>query len=176
MNELVTQQRAVAIAQSSQRASLLDIRRDPMSFPRIKDYAPEALLMELQSSILMVYQYRGQKPNSADEIKVMARSLMAELLADDFGNDTRELSMEEIRRALRKVGLRQGSDMFGINVGSLYNAIQEFRNTEVEDARQRIAAERRNSNKVGCSHDAIIDKYAAMMRQAAKERGDDTIG
>lgn len=176
MNELVTQQRAVAIAQSSQRASLLDIRRNPMSFPRIKDYAPEALLMELKSSILMVYQYRGMRPNSADEIKVMAQSLMAELLADDFGNDTRELSMEEIRRALRKVGLRQGADMYGINVGSLYNAIQDFRNTEVEDARQKIAAERRSSDKVGCSHDAIIDKYAAMMRQAAKERGDDTIG
>ena len=173
---MVTQQRAVAIAQSSQRASLLDIRRNPMSFPRIKDYATEALLMELQSSILMVYQYRGQKPvGGAEEIKTMARSLMAELLADDFGNDTRELSMEEIRRALRKVGLRQGADMYGINVGSLYNAILDFRNTEVEDARQRIMAEKRNPNKIGCSRDAIVDKYAAMMKQAAKDRGDGTI-
>lgn len=176
MNELVTQQRAAAIAQSSQRASLVDIRRDSASFPRIKQYAPDALLMELANSILMVYQYRGQKPNSADEIKVMAQSLMAELLVDDFGNDTKELSMEEIRRALRKVGLRQGSDIYGINVGSLYNAILEFRRTEVEEARQKIATERRSPDKVGCSHDAIIDKYAAMMRQAAKERGDDTIG
>lgn len=175
MNELVTQQKAVAIAQSSQRASLVDIRKNPMSFPRIKDYAPDALLMELKSSILMVYQYRGQRPNSSDEIKVMAESLMVELLADDFGNDTRELCMEEIRRALRKVGLRQGADMYGINVGSLYNAILDFRNTEVEDARQRVAAERRSIDNAGCSRDTIVDKYAAMMQQAAKERGDDTI-
>lgn len=172
MNELVTRQRAVAIAQSSQRATLEDIRRNPMSFPRIKDYHPEALEMELQSGILMVYQYRGQKPNSADEIKIMSRTLMAELLADDFGNDTRELSMEEIRRALRKVGLRQGADMYGINVGSLYNAILEYRNTEVEDARQKIASERRNPQRIGSSQESIIDKYAAMMQQANKERND----
>lgn len=173
---MVTQQKAVAIAQSSQRASLVDIRKNPMSFPRIKDYAPDALLMELKSSILMVYQYRGQRPvGGAEEIKVMARTLMAELLSDDFGNDTRELSMEEIRRALRKVGLRQGSDMYGINVGSLYNAILDFRNTEVEDARQRVAAERRSIDNAGCSRDTIVDKYAAMMQQAAKERGYDTI-
>ena len=169
MSELVTQQRAVAIAQLSQRASLVDIRKDSVSFPRIKDYEPSAFLMELKAAILMVYQYRGQKPlGGAHEIEVMANSLAAELLADDFGNDTKELSMEEIRRALRKVGLGQGPDMYGINVGSLCNAILDYRRTEVEEARQKMLAEQRKP-RVDL-HENIVRKYAAMMAEANEAR------
>lgn len=168
----MTQQKNGAIACSSQRTTLVDIRKNPVAFPRIKDIPCEDLVKQLQSAILGVYQYRGQRPSSADEIRTMSCSLMAELLADDFGNDTKELSMEEIRLALRKVGLRQGSDMYGINVGSLYNAILEFRNIEVEEARQQMASERRSSQRVGSSEESIIDKYAAMMQRANKERND----
>lgn len=176
MNELTTKQSAGAIAPQAHKVTLVDIRRNPKAFPRIKEYPTEDLIKHLQSAILGVYQYRGQKPvGGAEEIKTMSYSLMAELLADDFGNDTKELSMEEIRMALRKVGLRQGSDMYGINVGSLYNAIVEFRKTEVEEARQAIAAERRNPQKIGCSQESIISKYAAMMQQANKERGKDML-
>lgn len=170
MNELTTRQNAGAIASYSQKTTLVDIRRNPKEFPRIKDIPAQELARHLQSAILSVYQYRGQKPNSADEVKTMSFSLMAELLADDFGNDTKELSMEEIRMALRKVGLRQGSDMYGINVGSLYNAILDFRRTEVEEAHRQIASERRNAEKIGVSREEIAKRYASMMAQAAKER------
>lgn len=173
MNELVTQQRAMAIAQKAQSASLVDIRRDAVAYPRIKDYAPEALLMEIKGCIMMVYQYRGQRPSNAQEVETMALSLTAELLADEFGNDTKELAVEEVRRALRRVGLRQGADMYGINVGSLYNAILDYRRNEIEEARQQVASERRSAENVGVPRDEIAKRYAAMMVQAAKERGDD---
>ena len=103
----------------------------------------------------------------------MARSLTAELLADEFGNDTKELAVEEVRRALRRVGLRQGADMYGINVGSLYNAILDYRRKEIEEARQQVASERRSAENVGVPRDEIAKRYAAMMVKAAKERGDD---
>lgn len=166
---MITQQQA--IAQRSQSVSLMDIRRNAAVFPRIKSYSPDALLTEMKGCIMMVYQYRGQRPNNAQEVEMMARSLVAELLADEFGNDTKELTMEEIRRALRRVGLRQGADMYGINVGSLYNAILDYRRTEVEEARQQIASERRNSEKIGVPREEIAKRYAAMMVQANKERG-----
>ena len=127
----------------------------------------------MKKNILMVYQYRGQKPSNAQEVEMMARSLTAELMADELGYDTKELTMEDIRRALRRAGLRQGADMYGINVGSLYNAILDYRRSEVEDARQQLASERRSSEKIGSPLEVIHQKYAAMMAQAAKERGED---
>ena len=101
---------------------------------------------------------------------MMARSLTAELLADELGYDTGELAMEEVRRALRRAGLRQGADMYGINVGSLYNAILDYRKSEVEYARQLLLSERRSSENVGSPTEVILEKYAAMMAEAAKER------
>ena len=171
--ELITINQASLIASDSQNATPLEIRRDPARFPRIKQYRPDALLNEMKKNILMVYQYRGQKPSNAQEVEMMARSLTAELMADELGYDTKELAMEDIRRALRRAGLRQGADMYGINVGSLYNAILDYRKSEVEDARQQLLSERRSSEKVGSPTEVILQKYAAMMAQAAKERGED---
>ena len=171
--ELITINQASLIASDSQNATPLEIRRDPARFPRIKQYRPDALLNEMKKNILMVYQYRGQKPSNAQEVEMMARSLTAELMADELGYDTKELAMEDIRRALRRAGLRQGADMYGINVGSLYNAILDYRRQEVEEARQRLASERRSAEKIGSPFEVIHQKYAAMMAQAAKERGED---
>lgn len=171
--ELITINEAALIAHDSQNATPLEIRRNPTRFPRIKQYRPDALLNEMKKNILMVYQYRGQKPSNAQEVEMMARSLTAELMADELGYDTKELAMEDIRRALRRAGLRQGADMYGINVGSLYNAILDYRRTEIEDARQQLASERRSSEKIGSPLEVIHQKYAAMMAQAAKERGED---
>lgn len=169
--ELVTQQQAMSIAQRSQSASLMDIRKDPSAFPRIKNYSPDVLLMEIKSCIMMVYQYRGQRPSNAQEVEMMARSLVAELLSDEFGCETKELSMEEIRRAMRRVGLRQGADMYGINVGSLYNAVLDYMRSEVEDAHQRMLSERRSADNIGVSREEIAKRYASMMDLANRERG-----
>lgn len=171
--ELITINEAALIAHDSQNATPLEIRRNTTRFPRIKQYRPDALLNEMKRNILMVYQYRGQKPSNAQEVEMMARSLTAELMADELGYDTKELAMEDIRRALRRAGLRQGADMYGINVGSLYNAILDYRKSEVEDARQQLLSERRSSENIGSPIEVIQQKYAAMMAQAAKERGED---
>lgn len=170
--ELITINQASLIASDSQNATPLEIRRDSARFPRIKQYHPDVLLNEMKKNILMVYQYRGQKPSNAQEVEMMARSLTAELMADELGYDTRELAMEDIRRALRRAGLRQGADMYGINVGSLYNAILDYRKSEVEDARQQLLSERRSSKNIGSPIEVIHQKYAAMMAEAAKERGE----
>lgn len=163
MNELTTH--------TPQNASLVDIRRNAVQFPRIKSYDTYTLLQELKSLILMVYQYRGQKPENAQEIETMARSLAAELLADEFGDDTKELTVEEIRRALRKAALGRGSEMYGINVRSLYDAIVDYRHSEVENAVSQIRQKRDNEQKEGyMTREKIAEKYIAMMEQAAKER------
>lgn len=172
MNELVTQQRAVAIAQSSQGASLVDIRRDAATYPRIKDYEPMALLQQIKSLILMVCGYKGYTPpGGAKDIDAMASLLVGELLTDEFGDDLKELTMEEIRRALRKAALGKGAEMYGIKVESLYRAIADYRHDEVKEAHQRVMAERRASKATPAELESIHAKYAAMMAEAAKERG-----
>lgn len=171
MNELVTQQRAAEIALKSQRADLVDIRRDSTTYPRIKNYDTFVLLQEMEGLILMVYQYRGQKPENANEIETMARSLCAELLADDFGDDCKELTIEEIRRALRRAALGKGGEMYGINVRSLYDAIADYRHSDVENAWSRIKQERANEQKAGyMTREMVVEKYAEAMEKAARER------
>lgn len=171
MNELVTQQRAAEIALKSQRAELIDIRRDALTYPRIKDYDSFVLLQEIKSLILMVYQYRGQKPESAAEIETMARSLVAEILADEFGDELKELTIEEIRRSLRRAALGKGNEMYGINVQSLYDAIADYRHSDVERAASQLRQERDNKQREGCmTREAVVQAHAAMMEQAAKER------
>lgn len=171
MNELVTQHRAAEIALKSQRADLVDIRRDSTTYPRIKSYDTLVLLQEMKGLILMVYQYRGQKPENANEIEMMARSLCAELLADDFGDDCKELTIEEIRRALRKAALGRGTEMYGINVRSLYDAIADYRHGEIEDARRQLVNERMNQQKEGhMTIERVVECYAESMERANKER------
>ena len=171
MNELVTQQRAAQIALKSQSADLVEIRRDSTTFPRIKSYDTFTLLLEMKALILMVYQYRGQKPENANEIEMMARSLCAELLAADFGDDCKELTIEEIRRALRKSALGKGKEMYGINVKSLYDAIADSRNGDIETARQQVLSERKQEQKSGyMTIERVIECYAESMDRANKER------
>lgn len=171
MNELVTQQRAAEIALKSQRAELIDIRRDALTYPRIKDYDSFVLLQEIKSLILMVYQYRGQKPESAAEIETMARSLVAEILADEFGDELKELTIEEVRRSLRRAALGKGNEMYGINVRSLYDAIADYRHSDVERAASQLRQERDNKQREGyMTREAVVQAHAAMMEQAAKER------
>lgn len=173
MNELITRERAAMVAQLSQRATLIDIRKDAETYPRIKNYDHNALLREVMSLVMMVYQYRGQRPDNPQEIETMSRSLCAELLADEFGDETKELTVEEIRRALRKAALGRGAEMYGINVRSLYDAIADYRHTDVEQACRDIRQARDNEQREGyMTCERVVEKYAQAMAQAARERGE----
>lgn len=171
MRELVTQHRATSIALKAKSADLVELRRDSVTYPRIKDYDKGLLQQELKALILMVYQYRGQRPENSQEVNTMAQCLFNEILADDFGDNLMELTMEEIRRALRKAALGKGKEMYGINVRSLYDAIADFRHSEVEMAWSQIKQEQNNEQKEGyTTREMVTEKYAAMMESAMKER------
>lgn len=164
MSEITTQQKAMSIAQYAQAASLADIRRDAVAFPRITEYKHSALIREVASLVLMVYQYRGQRPESAHEVDAMTRSLVAELIADEFGVGLRNITIEEIRRALRKAALGRGPEMYGINVRSLYDAIVDYVETDIANAISQIRAAQKQEAREGyATRDDITRAYQAMM-------------
>lgn len=168
MNDNLITRDGTTIAQYAERASLLDIRSDSRAFPRIKEYAPDILTKEITAQVLTVYRYRGQKPESAAEVGLTAQLLTAELLSNDFDPGTRELTMEEIRRALRRAALGQGAEMYGINVRSLYDAITDYMHDEVIPVQRKInsrAQEAARQQAGGMTIDAVIQRYAGMMTQ-----------
>lgn len=171
MNEIATLQQAMTIAQYAQTASLVDIRKHQTMFPRITEYKADVLLREVKGILMMVYQYRGQSPSSAEEVETMARSLTAELLADEFGQGLRNLTIEEIRRALRKAALGCGAEMYGINVRSLYEAVVHYVHTDIKDAISHIRAEMtRKDRDDNAQISDIVKAYQSMMLDANRER------
>jgi hypothetical protein len=60
-----------------------------------------------------------------DSITFMAQALITELL-DDKKYGAQYISFEEISRAVKKAVLRQGKEMYGLSVSSLYECIMDY--------------------------------------------------
>lgn len=108
---------------ASQQISLLDIRKDPRSYPRLGTYSREQAVAEMTKIVAQAVLYRGQ---NADEnnIAFTASSLVDELLADDAGIGSRNISFAEISRVVKKAVLHE--DLFGVSVATLYKVIADY--------------------------------------------------
>ena len=75
--------------------------------------------------IMMAFQFRGQQAD-VQTIMQMSASLIDILMEDEYGIGTKYLSMEEIKRVIRKAALGQGKEMYGISVSSLFQALADY--------------------------------------------------
>jgi hypothetical protein len=89
-----------------------------------------------------------------DSITFMAQALIAELL-DDQKYGAKHISFEEIGRAVKKAVLRQGKEMYGLNVSSLYACIIDYIKTEGHDADK--AARQRSMEQRNIALEARVD-------------------
>lgn len=124
-NELVIQSR-------TNEVSLVDIRRQPERFPRLNTVSRSEATIRMQSIIHMASMYMGAGLDK-DSITFMAQALITELL-DDQKYGAKYISFEEISRAVKKGVLRQGKEMYGLNVSSLYACIIDYIKTEGHEA------------------------------------------
>lgn len=149
-NELIIQNQ-------TNEVSLVDIRRQPERFPRLgKVSFPEAMV-RMQSIIHMASMYMRADLDK-DSITFMAQALITELLEDKkYG--AQYISFEEIGRAVKKAVLRQGKEMYGLSVSSLYACIIDYIKTEGHDADKEAkrCIEQRN-----IALDARVDAGAMM--------------
>jgi hypothetical protein len=109
----------------SAKATLVDIRADNRTYPRLHTYRREDAISQMNMIIMMAFQYRGQQAD-VQTIMQMSASLIDILNEDEFGIGTKYLSFEEIKRVIRRAALGQGKEMYGISVSSLFQALADY--------------------------------------------------
>lgn len=148
--------------------SLVDIRLHPERHPRICRMPTEEAVEGLKKIYCMAVMYRGQDidPAKAD---FTARTLLSELLEDDaFG--TRNVTLEEIRRAVKKAVLTD-TEVYGINVASLFRIVMNYIKGEGHQAdEQAREIYKRQQRQIGTATDTMLAVYAGKMAAHSKTR------
>ncbi len=153
--------------------SLVDIRKQPERFPRLgKVSFPEAMV-RMQSIIHMASMYMRADLDK-DSITFMAQALITELLEDKkYG--AQYISFEEISRAVKKAVLRQGKEMYGLSVSSLYACIIDYIKTEGHEADQQAKRKPETRNialeaRVGAEVMTMLDHNREELKQLYKKQ------
>lgn len=153
----------VTIYQQPQNVSLVDMRADSRRFPRLATLDQETAQHRLQSIVAMAYTYTGRQYQPAD-LTLVAHGLYTELMLDEGGVGTKNISVEEIGYAIRRAVL--STEMYGINVVSLYKAVRAYCVGEghyaQQQANERRAAERKAQLKAS-SAGAMLESYAGQI-------------
>lgn len=153
----------VTIYQQPQNVSLVDMRADSRRFPRLATIDQETAQHRLQGIVAMAYTYTGRQYQPAD-LTLVAHGLYTELMLDEDGVGTKNISVEEIGYAIRRAIL--STEMYGINVVSLYKAVRAYCVGEghyaQQQANERRAAERKAQLKASAPG-AMLESYAGQM-------------
>ena len=137
MNQLTTQ---------PEKATLVDIRTDNKRFPRLYTYKREDAIAQMNMIIMMAFQFRGQQAD-VQTIMQMSATLIEILNEDEYGIGTKYLTMEEIKRVVKRAALGQGKEMYGISVSSIFQALADYCRGEGRMADQQakeVVAKRRD--------------------------------
>lgn len=114
------------------KVKLVDIRRDPVAFPRISATPREEAIKKMVPLVYAAFLYRGQE-TTAEKVKFIATALVDEIMADPhFGLQT--LSWMEIGMVIRKAVLGGSKELFGVSVASLYSALIDYAKTDGHEA------------------------------------------
>lgn len=128
---------APTLVQYNPKVDLVEIRRHPELYPRIKTTPDEEAVNKMTTMVYAAFLYRGQDATTTT-IRFIANALVAEIKADTkFGLGS--LSWEEIGRTIRLAVLGGGKEMYGVSVASLYAALVEYAKTEGHDADRRAS-------------------------------------
>ena len=153
----------VTIYQQPQNVSLVDMRADSRRFPRLATIDQETAQHRLQGIVAMAYTYTGRQYQPAD-LTLVAHGLYTELMLDEDRVGTKNISVEEIGYAIRRAIL--STEMYGINVVSLYKAVRAYCVGEghyaQQQANERRAAERKAQLKASAPG-AMLESYAGQM-------------
>ena len=130
----------------AEKATLVDIRTDNKRFPRLYTYKREDAIAQMNMVIMMAFQFRGQQAD-VQTIMQMSATLIEILNEDEYGIGTKYLTMEEIKRVVKRAALGQGKEMYGISVSSLFQALADYCRGEGRMADQQakeVVAKRRD--------------------------------
>ena len=124
-------------------ASLVDIRMDSRKYPRIKNLDQPTAVHDLAAVVAMAFSYTGRE-YTLESVLGIASALYTEIVVDEFGLGTGNITIEEIGRAVRRAVLGE-REMYGINVSSLYKVICDY--AEGEGHAAQVAANNRHKKQ-----------------------------
>ena len=130
----------------------VDIRCDVERFPRLYSYGREEALKNMSGIIVKTHLYLGRNAPNPKDVKLIAQQVLFEINRDIFGLRLRNITFEEIERAVMKKILEAPETVYGICVGTFMSAIVEYARTS-----GTVAA-----NKV-------VEKEVAAIRKGVKE-------
>ena len=107
---------------NNENVDLLQVRLNPTRFPRLSQVSREFAVERLSQIVFQALMYKGQtaEPNN---ISFIANNLYDEVMTAPM--DARELTIEEIHRAIKKAVLTD-EKMYGVNVSSLFKVIMGY--------------------------------------------------
>ena len=122
----------------SPTASLVDIRKDNVRFPRLHSYPQEVAHRMMMAVVIKANELFGMKPEM-QEVNQIAWDLYSELMNDVEGMRTYNLTFEEISRAIRKAATGQGTEFYGkVSFYFLYKCIMQYAKNEVMAANTQM--------------------------------------
>ena len=149
---------------TGKQPSLLEIRMDSKTYPRLCRYSKEDADKAMVTIVSKAFLYRGQTADPS-VIGFTASALVDELLQEDkYG--AKYLSFEEISRIIRKAVLE--SDIF-ISVSSLYKVIIDFCKGEGTRIQQEAAALKRRQDDESLRNSVVAPMLQAYTGAFIKE-------
>lgn len=146
------------------QATALEMRTDPVRFPRIASLNREDSIKAMVDVVLSAAIYRGVHIEASDAAATAA-ALVDEILADRRWG-LPYISFAEIRRAVRNACLE--TDMYGVNVASIYRAIVNYAKGEGQSAREQAQLLARRSATPSSPQIAIDAAAAELARNSQK--------
>lgn len=148
--------------------SLVQIRLDQKNYPRIKNMPYQQVIKDLAGVVGTAFMYTGRYANEQD-VAFIATNLYQELMSDEQGLGTSNISIAEIGRCIKRSVLGQGKEMFGISVASLYTIIADYCKgeghiacKEIEKMSQDQRMQELKQSAVGALIDAAADQMVKL--------------
>ena len=119
-------------------ATLVEVRKDNVRFPRLHSYPQEVAHRMMAAIVLKACELFGTKAEMG-EVNQIAWDLYTELMNDIEGLRTYNLTFEEINRSIKKAATGQGVEFYGrVSFYFLYKCIMQYAKNEVMTANTQM--------------------------------------
>lgn len=138
MMEIAKNNNDLVLVQEQPTATLIDVRRDNVRFPRLHSY-PSDVALRMMSAVVLRAARLFDAEVSKEDVGNVALDLYTELMADVDNLRTMNLTFEEISRAFRKAAMGQSVEYYGrLSFHFLYKCIIHYVKNEVLEANRQM--------------------------------------
>ena len=121
--EIAKNEALTAAVAPNPNASLLEIRMDARTYPRLHSYTREQAVFEMSKIVTQAFLYRGQQADD-NNIRYISGALLDELAEDAENVSAMSVTFTEISRAVKRAVLN--NEIYSVSVASLYKVVMDY--------------------------------------------------